>query len=584
MEEQTFIIELASYEKPEIIEDSREEWVEYYMGGERAYDWLIDRYHNSPTNNACINTIGRLIYGRGIHAKDASRKPNEYASMKSLLKPEVLRFISETTKMLGAGYFQCIFNKQHTKVIKVHYFETNLIQPEKCNKDGEVEAFYYSNNWEDTKKYPPKRIPAFGTSKEEIEILEVRKKAVGMKYFTPPDYEGCLPYAVLEEEIADYLINHVQNGFSGTKVVNFNNGIPSEEQMRIQANKVKANLTGSKGDPIIVAFNKNAEEKTTVDDIPLDDAPQHYEFLSKECRDKILNCHSVTSSMLVGIQVDGNGFSSTADEIEVASRFFYNQAVKPTQDLILDAVEKILAFNGISLDLYFKRLNLMEEVDDKEQKQEQIQEVKFESHLEGFLQGVGEVVNEDEWELVDERDVDYDLEDDFDSQLREYANELLPKQSLLSRIFKGTGTGTARPNASSQQDAEIDGFFFKVRYEYVGNETPERPFCKAMMNANKVYRKEDILQMDSHIVNPGHGHNDEKYSIWLYKGGVNCEHKWRRKTYVSTTRSIDVNNPNANTVSTNKARKFGYRVNNEKEVSMKPKDMPRNGHHPAYTE
>ena len=102
------------------------------------------------------------------------------------------------------------------------------------------------------------------------------------------------------------------------------------------------------------------------------------------------------------------------------------------------------------------------------------------------------------------------------------------------------------------------------------------------MRTNKVYRKEDIITMNSELVNAGHGHNGQKYDIFKYKGGVNCHHKWKRKTFVSATKSIDVKSPLAPTISTNKAQKFGYRVDNPSEVSMMPKDMPNEGHHPNY--
>ena len=81
-----------------------------------------------------------------------------------------------------------------------------------------------------------------------------------------------------------------------------------------------------------------------------------------------------------------------------------------------------------------------------------------------------------------------------------------PKKSLLSKIYNLVSTGTARGNASSKQDKEVDGFFFKVRYKYVGNKNPERDFCKAMMaKQNRIFRKEDIDNMGSSIVNAGCG-------------------------------------------------------------------------------
>lgn len=72
------VLELSGYEAPVIKESKREDWVEYGTDN-NYYQYLIDRYTNSTTNNAIINNITRLVYGRGLSATDASRKPNEYA-------------------------------------------------------------------------------------------------------------------------------------------------------------------------------------------------------------------------------------------------------------------------------------------------------------------------------------------------------------------------------------------------------------------------------------------------------------------------------------------------------------------------
>lgn len=571
------IVALSEYTAPVISESSREDWVEY--GEDNLYyDWLIERSNNSPTNNAIINNMSRLIYGRGIGALNASKKPNEYAAMMGLFTPSVLRGIAQGLKLLGDVYIQCIYNKAHTKIEKVDFLTANYLRPEKCNSKGKIEAYYYSDNWEDTKKFPPKRIAAFGTSKDEIELLRIMPYSVGFKYFSPVDYQGCLPYTVLEEEISTYLINEVKNHFSGTKVINFNNGQVGDDKQRKQLkDRVMSKLTGSTGEKVIVSFNSNVENRTTVDDIPLNDAPEHYAYLSKEAEQKILIGHNVTSPMLVGVVTDNQGFSSNADEIEVAAKYFYNTAVKPYQDLIIEAIEQILAFNNIAgLDLYFRRLNLLDSVEEKHQQEE----TRLSLAEDTILDGLGEEESED-WELIDSREVNYEDEEALDAQVQEWEKEL-KGQTTLSKLWEFVSSGFARGNAKSAQDKEIDGFFFKVRYKYVGNANPERDFCKLMMRANKIYRKEDIVQMGSRVVNAGFGFRGaDTYDIWKFKGGPRCGHKWERRTYVSTTRSIDVKNPNAKTVSTNKARKFGYNPVNEKEVSMKPNDMPHKGFHPS---
>jgi hypothetical protein len=574
------IFNLAAYEQPEIKEDTRNEWVEYGEAND-YYNFLIDRSRKSTTNSAVINNISRLIYGRGIHAIDAARKPSQYAAMRSIFSAECLRKVIKELKMLGAGHFQVHYDEKHTKVIKAYHIPTNLIRPEKCNEDGDIEAYYYSDNWEDTRKFAPKRIPAFGTSKEKIEILCIKDYAVGVKYFGEIDYLAAVPYAILEEEISNYLINEVQNGFSGTKVVNFNNGVPDQEKQEEVSRKVLNKLTGSRGQKVIVAFNSNAESKTTVDDIPLNDAPQHYEYLSKEAEQKILTGHTVTSPMLVGIVTDNQGFSSNADEIEVAARYFYNATIQPFQELMTDAIDKILAFNGISLDLYFRRLNLLEDIEIKEQEEEQAAEQQLSSQLDDLLAEFGEDEDE-EWELIDSREVDYDKEDELDAQVMEWEQSMQPKKSLLSKIYNLVSTGTARGNASSKQDKEVDGFFFKVRYKYTGNKNPERDFCKAMMaKQNRIFRKEDIEMMSRSIVNAGFGEfGADTYDIFKFKGGARCHHKWERRTYVSATRSIDVNSPNATTVGTRVAEVKGYTVRNPFEVSIYPNNLPLKGFSP----
>jgi hypothetical protein len=57
-----------------------------------------------------------------------------------------------------------------------------------------------------------------------------------------------------------------------------------------------------------------------------------------------------------------------------------------------------------------------------------------------------------------------------------------------------------------------------------------------MVAANKLYRKEDIIAMGNKPVNKGWGLSGAAtYSIWLYKGGGACGHKWLRQTFRGKT-------------------------------------------------
>ena len=576
------IIDLAKYEAPEVVESKREDWVTY--GESNSYfNFLIDRYKNSTTNNAIINNISRLIYGRGLFALDANKKPSEYAQMMTLFNQDCLRKLAFELKALGQCAIQVHYSKDHSKIVKAYHIPVQLLAPEKCNKDGEIEAYYYSDNWEDIRKFPPKRIDAFGFSNNEVEILYIKPYSIGMKYFSYVDYQGALSYAMLEEEVANYLINEVQNSFSGTKIVNFNNGVPTPEQQDQITSQVLGKLTGSQGRKVIVSFNDNVETRTSVEDIPLNDAPDHYTYLSEECLRKIMLGHNVTSPLLFGI-ASSNGFSSNADELKNSFILFDNMVIKPFQDILIANLDRILAFNGISLKLAFRTLQPLEFTDlENVQTEEQVAEetgtmLSKDSVVAQSLIDLGEDPNEN-WLLIDESAVDYDNDD--------IENETLskePKQSLLSKVVNLVSTGSAFPNSKSTQDENIDGVKFITRYVYQGNTTTDsREFCRKMMLAKKIYRKEDILRMSTQAVNAGWGpEGADLYSIWLYKGGGNCNHRWNKQVYASFEGTgIDVNSPKAKRVAVRKAEKLGYVVKNEPKVSTLPKDMPYNGFLPT---
>lgn len=564
-------VELADYKAPQISENKREEWVDF-GDDNNYYQFLIDSFNNSTTNNAVITNICKLIYGKGLSAKDAKRKPNAYAQMKMLFSKETLKKIVKDYKLLGEFNLQIIYNNTKTKILRVEHLPTNLVRAEKCNKYGEIEAVYYSDNWQDVKKFVPKRIPlfGFGSKNDKLEILRCGNYTIGQKYYSNVDYLGALPYATLEREIADYLINEVQNGFSGTKVVNFNNGIPTEEQQQLIQSKVKQTLTGSKGKKVIVAFNSDETKKTTIDDIPLNDAPEHYSYLSDECLRKIMLGHNVTSPLIFGIATT-TGFSANADELKNSYILFDNMVIRPIQENICDALDKILAFNEISLDLYFPSLQPLDNDGELTVQPSQTQQTQMSSHIDEIdLSKYGETIDLNEWELVDSRLVDYDDEERLDAELMALNN---PKKSLFSKIYNFVSTGTARPNASSEQDGEL----FKSRYRYIGEISDKsREFCKKMISANKVYRKEDIIRMGSMEVNAGFGPEGAKtYDIWLYKGGGACHHAWQRETY---RKKADVNSPLAETITPAQARKAGEILpTNDKLVYTRPIDMPNKG-------
>ena len=202
-----------------------------------------------------------------------------------------------------------------------------------------------------------------------------------------------------------------------------------------------------------------------------------------------------------------------------------------------------------------------------------------------YLSKIGEKVDNNEWALVDARfDANETEEEDIEAML----NDTLDVSLSLSGV----------PADKRYLDSSQDTKRIKVRYKYVGGSKrngkskKSRDFCYAMKSANKVYRKEDILQMQKDGVNSELGHNKQPYSVWLHKGGVNCYCTWQRVIYVKRLKkdgSVYGGTGTRGTYKTtvNQAKKFGFdpkrnKFKNNKKVAEAQIDRADKGHHPSY--
>ena len=536
-------VNLSTYTSPEIKEVNGKDWIEY--GADNNYfQFLIDRYNGSPTNNAAINGISQAIYGKGLNATNSSSKPNEYAQMVSLFKKDVVRRLCYDLKLMGQCAFQVIYNKDRSKIVQLEHMPIETLRAEKCDDDGEIPAYYYFNDWANIKRTDtPLRIPAYGMSKENIEIYYVKPYKAGFYYYSPVDYQGGLQYAELEEEVSNYHLNNIMNGLSPSMLINFNNGTPNQQERQLIETKIAQKFSGSSNSgKFILAFNDNKESQAEITPVQLSDAHNQYQFLSEESTQKIMVAHRIVSPMLLGIK-DGSGLGNNAEEIKTASLLMDNTVIRPFQELLIDCFDQILAYNGISLNLYFTTLQPLEftEVDSSLQDKETIEEetgVEMSKDEPNFLSDeIGESILDklkgekmsDEWVLVDELDTDQDISNE------DWATICIKEKKSFFR--KLADEITSKPNGFSYLDSKN----YKIRYKYaVGSRKPmedgneSREFCKNMMSLSQggtVYRLEGIDAASRDGVNDRLGHNGQPYDLFKFKGGIYCRHKWVRVLY-----------------------------------------------------
>ena len=566
------LITFSKYVKPKPIENKSKGWV---LNGKNNsfYQYVIDRKNGSTTNSSVIDSYIDLIYGKGIAAKNSLTNSVDFLKLKQVLSDKDLRKIVSDFELFGEATMQVIKTKGKD-LSSIKHIPKNHIAPSIVDEDFEIKDYWFSADWDKVHTFKPESFPAFGTSKKPIEIYNLKPYQAGELYFANPSYFSGLQYCESEEEISNLYLSSIKNGLSGGYIINIPDGssLSTEEKTAFEK-KIKARLTGSENaSNFILSFN-GRDVEVTITPFPVNEnIHKQWEFLSEMATQKILTSHRVTSPSLVGI-ISSSGFSNTADEMDMAEKQLIKRVIKPKQDYILDAINEILVYYGINLDLYFKPLtDEIKEVEEPVALSEHKCNVNI-SATEGMASSLiefGENEN-DEWALFSSADVDYDTDNDL--------------YDLVS--VQLTKTGTARPNAKSKQDSDD----IKIRYRYVDQNgkngsqgaSGERLFCGMMLSANKLYRKEDILQMGNQTVNNGFGATgtpNKPYSIWEWKGGGlrsdkfpngTCKHKWQREIYLKVGGDVDTNSPLAKIISTSEAKRKGYKVpTNDSDVSVTP--------------
>ena len=332
------------------------------------FKMIKDAYDDSPTNASIINAYCNYTLGEGLvdlAVLNDETKSSEELKIK-LAKLSVNKYLSkgdaklivQDFKTYGAYSVQIIWNaavkKEDKKPLRIKHLPMSKIG---INIDAKmtVTGYWFCFDWEEKNKYKPQLYPIFdGNYKDEDVEIYVVQRPSSNAFFSQPDWISGLRYAQLEGELANSAINHVLNGFQGTKVVNCNNGVPATEELKAEyKRKIIKDLTGTNNtNKVIVSFNASKEKGIEVTDIPIPELNQQYVHFAEEAEKKLRIAHSASPVLFSGTK-EGSGLSNNADEIEMATAMTYRQSINPIRETILDGLHFIFKHIDSSIILDF---------------------------------------------------------------------------------------------------------------------------------------------------------------------------------------------------------------------------------------
>ena len=608
MDNRLLQVYLKQQTAPKITEQAAQDWISYGDGEYRnTYpQFLIDIYNSSATHSAIVNATASMIAGKEIVIDEDSGNLAAYVELKKFLANinrkgetahEIVTKAAFDLKLFGAYALNVIWSKDKTRIAEVHHIPVEQLRVGKTGESGYVEEYYISSDWAQYRKkeYAPRRVAAFNTQdrSEASQIIYCGIYSPAMEAYYTPDYVSSTNWIMTDHLTSEFHLSNIANGFAPSFWINFNNGVPTDEERFKIEHQIAQKFTGAgNAGKFVLTFSDDKNNSPDLQPIQLSDADKQYTVLNELCIQNIMIGHRVTSPMLLGVKTDGQ--LGGRNEILEAYELYSNTVVQPMKDIALKGLKMVLNANNINLPISLSEVSPLNSKFDADvlsdvltqdeiraelgyeplaQAEEVNSRFSEQSALDNFLANYGEDEDLENWELIDEEDATGEHEDfDFEYNL---------EKLHLAR------TGSPRGERKSEQDGFDKNFnLYRVRYAYVGKskaDTGDRSFCAKMMAANKVYRKEDIIgqahSLSSISANKGFGPDGaDIYNIWLYKGGPNCHHKWFRRIYVTKFGS----KPNLRTddlITTTKARSKGFRpVPNEQQVPVAPIDMPNRGY------
>lgn len=655
-------IDLSTSTAPLVQEIRGKDWISY---GDTNGQWanlypqfLIDLYYSSSITAAIVNATAEMISAEDLVITDVDDRDEEArVKLQNFMNNangnetlhEVLKKVSFDFKLQGAFALNIVWSKDRTQIAEIYHIPVEKIRCERPDEFGKTRGYYVSGDWANTRTNKPYRVPAFNVNDRTSpnQILYTGLYSPNMNSYYTPDYVSCNNWALIDSKVSEFHLNNISNGFTGSFMISFANGIPTAEERRQIEQSLEAKFTSEKNaGKFVLTFSDDKTRVPEITSISPSDLDKQYLALQELLTSNILSGHRVTSKTLMGLD-SANGFSSNADELNAASNFYKNTVIVGFQNKILKVLHKLFQVNNMDMPVQFVQLKpitikftnqdlagvltsdeireemgyapLDVDVDVREDFakvgmidgkpvfdtiEEALESAKTlgcegyheheyegktvymacEGHKEAtelskFIEEFGEDMS-DEWELIEEEVVDGEHQDfNYEEVLNDIAGE---KIELAS-------TGRAIPNRKSEQDgiSKKTYDYFRVRYVYsqdnflTNKSGTKREFCRQMTGQNKMYRKEDILNMTTKAVNPGFGRGGAAtYSIWLYKGGPQCFHFWSRrifKTVIGESKTTKIED--ADMIGYTKARSEGFTAKkNDKLVATPPRKMKNNGY------
>lgn len=326
------------------------DWKEFQISGKPYISWgnkndlpnyLIELRDSSGMHNSILQKKSLYTYGKG---------PTQEIPQFKTGTEENLQAIIDDYLLYGMYAIQVIWSTDGSEIAYAEHVDLSKLRAGKKIGVGKIPFWYYSNDWNNTKKVENKIVeyPAYDPNTPEGSQIYVYKPySSGLSYYSKPKYWSIQNYILLDWEISNFHINNVKNGFAPSmSIVMKDNPETQEERDDIYAN-LKAQYSGSQnaGEIFLIFADENGAE---INPINANDSDQRYSQLMEIVKGQILSGHSITNPVLYGVETPGALGGRT--ELVEAYELTMNTEIKPTREKISKSLSEVLGIPPIEFE------------------------------------------------------------------------------------------------------------------------------------------------------------------------------------------------------------------------------------------
>lgn len=213
----------------------------------------------------------------------------------------------------------------------------------RTNKDNDV--FWYSKDY--NKRYVRSVntlvYPKFMKDGDAPTSIMYIKNDVSSTY-PVPRYSGAIQDCEIERRISEMHLNSLRNGFMGSYLISFLNGIPTEEQQDKIENDINEKFCGSENAArILVSYANGEDNAAKVEKLSIEDFGDRYKACAERSREQIY-CAFQAIPQLFGNMAAATGFNEV--EFQKAWDLYNSTVVRDIQRTLGDAFDKIFGVKG----------------------------------------------------------------------------------------------------------------------------------------------------------------------------------------------------------------------------------------------